>query len=112
MADLILNIAKDFSRCPGARFRSEGDFSGEEFRTDYLVPKIKLAIEKGVNLIIVLDGSAGYSTAFIEESFGGLIRNDKFSLKELNDVLVFVSDEDPSYVDDIKAYMEHAWQHR
>ncbi len=30
MADIKLNIAKDFSRCPGARYKSEGDFSGEE----------------------------------------------------------------------------------
>ena len=112
MADIILNIAKDFSRCPGARFHSEGDFSGEEFRNDFLVPKIKEAIEQGVRLKIILDGSAGYSTAFIEESFGGLIRNDGFSLDKLNAMLTFVSDEDPSYIDDIKIYMKNAWEHR
>lgn len=112
MADLILNISKDFSRCPGARFRSEGDYSGEEFREELLSPYIHDALNQGVKLKIVLDGSAGYSTAFIEESFGGLIRNDGFSLDDLMKTLIFVSDEDPTYIDDILAYMNHAWEHR
>lgn len=112
MADLMLKIAKDFSRCPGARYRTEGDFSGEEFRSEYLAPKIREALEEGVKLVIDLDGSAGYSTAFIEESFGGLIRNDGFSLDDLKNVFEFISNEDPSYIDDIEAYIDHAWQHR
>lgn len=112
MADIILNIAKDFSRCPGARFSSEGDFSGEEFRNNCLVPKLREAIEQGVRLKIILDGSAGYSTAFIEESFGGLIRINGFTLNQLQEKLLFVSDEDPSYIDDIKTYMKNAWEYR
>ena len=112
MADIILNIAKDFSRCPGARYRSEGDYSGEEFRSEFLVPNLKNALKEGVKLIIILDGAAGYSTAFIEESFGGLIRNDGFKLPDIEDVMEFVSEEDPSYIDDIKIYMKNAWEKR
>ena len=33
---ITINIAKEFSNSPGARFRSQGDFSGEEFRQKFL----------------------------------------------------------------------------
>ena len=29
---MTIRISSDFSETPGARYRSEGDFSGEEFR--------------------------------------------------------------------------------
>lgn len=112
MANLIINIAKDFSRCPGARYKSEGDFSGEEFRSNFLVPNLKEAMEREVKLIVIMDGAAGYSTAFIEEAFGGLIRNDGFKLHDLENTLRFISEEDPSYIEDIKIYMQHAWKNR
>ena len=106
----MLNIAKDYTRCPGARFESEGDYSGERFRNEFLAPKLKEAIKTGVKLEVVLDGSAGYSTSFIEESFGGLIRTDRFTLQEVKDNIIIISDEDPSYAEDINAYWEHAWE--
>lgn len=112
MDNIIINIAKDYSRCPGARYESEGDFSGERFRNELLYPKLKEAMDSGVKLEVVLDGSAGYSTSFIEESFGGLIRTDGLTLKDVEDNIIIVSDEDPSYIDDIKDYWEHAWANR
>lgn len=110
MGNIILNIAKDYSRCPGARYEREGDFSGERFRNDFLEPKLKEAIENGVKLEIILDGSAGYSTSFIEESFGGLIRTNHYTLQQVKDNIIIISDEDPSYAEDIKIYWEHAWE--
>lgn len=107
---IVLDIAKDFSRCPGARYPDEGDNSGQEFRNNYLKPKVKEAIDKGVRLKIVLDGSAGYSTAFLEEAFGGLVREDGFTSEQLS-IIDYVSDEDPTYIDDIKAYIDDAAQH-
>ena len=42
---LKINIAKDFSPIPGARYPIEGDFSGQEFRQTILAPKLKDAIK-------------------------------------------------------------------
>ena len=112
MGNLVINIAKDYSRCPGARYESEGDYSGEKFRQDLLLPKLKEALRSGVKLEVVLDGSSGYSTSFIEESFGGLIRSDGLSLQEVKDNIIIISDEDPSYIDDINDYWKHAWENR
>ena len=107
---IVINIAEEFSRCPGARYPSEGDFSGEEFRKDFLVPRIKEAIQNGLRLQVILDGSAGYSTAFLEEAFGGLVREDGFTPEQL-EIIDYISDEDTTYIDDIKAYIEDAAQH-
>lgn len=112
MANLSLNIAREYSRCPGARFETEGDYSGERFREELLLPRLKDAIAKGVKLEVVLDGSAGYSTSFIEEAFGGLIRKEGLKLSEIQGSLLIVSDEDPTYIDDINMYLQNAWEHR
>ncbi len=111
MGNIVINIAKDYTRCPGARYESEGDYSGERFREDFLAPRLKEAIETGVKLEVVLDGSAGYSTSFIEESFGGLIRTNHYTLQEVKEKIIIISDEDPTYIDDINDYWEHAWEH-
>lgn len=111
MADIIINIAKDFSRCPGARYPEEGNYSGKEFREQLLSPKLTEAIETGARLVIILDGSAGYATSFIEEVFGGLIRENKYTLEEILGTLNIISEEDPSYIEDAKIYMRNAWAH-
>ncbi len=105
---MIISIAKDFSTIPGARFPEEGDFSGQDFRSNVLCPTLKESISKNEKLTVILDGTAGLGTSFLEESFGGLIRNDKFSLATLQQYLQFVSDEDPDYITEIKQYMAEA----
>ena len=112
MADIKLNIAKDFSRCPGARCKSEGDFSGEEFRENYLFPQLKEAIITHCKLIVNLDGSAGYSTSFLEEAFGGLIRHNNVSYNVIMATIEIISDEDPSYKDEIMFYLNEANEHK
>lgn len=105
---LTINIAKDFSPIPGARYPIEGDFSGQEFRQSLLAPKLKEAIKNGDTLIIDLDGTLGYGTSFLEEAFGGLIRSDKFSYEDIGKHLMFSCNDDPGYIDEIKSYMEEA----
>ena len=112
MGNIVLNIAKDYTRCPGARYEREGDYSGERFREDFLAPMLKEAIKAGVKLEVILDGSAGYSTSFIEESFGGLIRTNHYTLQEVKDNIIIISDEDPTYKEDINDYWQHAWENR
>ena len=79
--DIIIKIATDFSRIPGARYPEEGDYSGQEFRQNVLHPALKKAIEMNVKLIVDLDGTAGLGTSFLEESFGGLIRRRPYKLQ-------------------------------
>lgn len=105
---ITISIAKDFSRIPGARFPEEGDHSGQDFRTKVLLPKLKEALEQKEKLQVVLDGTAGLGTSFLEEAFGGLIRHDKISYDDIIKTLVFVSEEDEEYIDEINEYLSAA----
>ncbi|WP_374981301.1 STAS-like domain-containing protein [Pseudomonas solani] len=65
-----IDIAKDFSRHPAGRFRSDGPYSGELFRVKFLEP----AISKNEAIEVSFDGARGYGSSFLEEAFGGLVR--------------------------------------
>lgn len=103
---IIINIAKDFSDTPGARFIKEGDYSGELFRKKLLEPKFEEAIEKKQKLIINLDGGYGYPTSFLEEAFGGLARI--YDKKQILETIEFISQDEPILVEEIKEYINNA----
>jgi hypothetical protein len=72
----------------------------------------KEALAKKCKLIINLDGTAGLGTSFLEESFGGLIREDGLDYVSLMNTLDFVSEENPDYIDEIKEYMKDAYERK
>lgn len=88
---MILSIVKDFCETPGPRFKSEGNFSGEEFRDEILEQKFLLAKRNNEKLIIKLDGVYGYPASFLDEVFGGLSK--KYSCRTVLDILSFESDD-------------------
>lgn len=106
--NMKISIAQKFTRTPGPRYIKEGKFSGELFRKTILKDIVSEAITKNEELTIVLDGAAGYGTSFLEEAFGGLIREDKIPYNDLKRVLVFVTKEEPYLEDDINEYLEDA----
>lgn len=105
---MIINICKDFSETPNARYRAEGPFSGEEFRELILEPKFLAARDQKEKLVINLDGGYGYPTSFLEEAFGGLAR--KYGSKDVTDVLTFISEDEPSLIQEILGYIVHCGQ--
>lgn len=109
---ITISIAKDFSRIPGARFPKEGDFSGEEFRKNVLLPNLKEAIKRKEKLRVVLDGTAGLGTSFLEEAFGGLIRVDDIQYDVIKQTLVLVSEEDEEYIEEINQYIKEAYEQK
>jgi hypothetical protein len=105
-----ISIASAFTRTPGARYIAEGRFSGEEFRREVLAPAVRRARESGEELVVDLDGTAGYGTSFLKEAFGGLVRIDEIPAGELGRLLVLKSEEEPYLIEDITSYMKHADQ--
>jgi len=73
-----INIARDFSKTPVGRYRADGPYSGEVFREDFLIP----SLNRG-DVIVVLDGTDGYPSSFLEEAFGGLLRLNRWTANEL-----------------------------
>lgn len=104
MKKKTINIAKDFSRYPYGRLREFSKTSGEVFREDYLVP----ALNKFDVVEIELDGTEGYGSSFLDESFAGLIRTTSFSKDDIQQRITFISNDDPSLIDEIKDYIKEA----
>ena len=114
MNEMKINIAKEYSVAPGGRYKKDGRFSGEEFRSSILGPKLKTAIENHTNLEIDLDGTYGYSSSFLDEVFGGLIRDLGFSTAELNTHLVISASSEHAKLYRLLAvrYIEEAAKHK
>jgi hypothetical protein len=102
---ITIDIANDFSRFPGGRRKKDGPASGEEFRA-----RLKRHLEASTDKIrIILNGTEGYPTSFLEEAFGGLVRDEGFGLEQLRERLDFVADaEYQPYVDDIWTFIQEA----
>lgn len=96
----VINVANDFSRLPYGRYRWQGNFSGEAFREDLLLP----AMRSGDSIIVDLDGTSGVGPSFLEEAFGGLIRAG-LKLDQVLSKLTIKSDDDPSYVEEVEGYL-------
>ena len=103
-----IKVSTDFARAPGPRYTHEGHNSGQDFRKKILLPRLKDAMAKKEALEVDLDGTAGYGTSFLEESFGGLIREDGFNLRDLRNWLKLTSNEEPSLLMEIEDYMSDA----
>jgi hypothetical protein len=101
-----INISEDFTKTPGARYIREGNFSGEEFRQKILLPKYKECVSNNEKLEINFDGCYGYATSFLEEAFGGLVRElQVFNI--LNNIEI-VSYDDLSIMELIEEYVKEA----
>lgn len=106
--DISFVISQDFSSTPGPRYIEEGEWSGQDLREKHLKGLVNEAIKQSRSLIIDLDGTAGFGTSFLEEAFGGLIREDQFSGETLRRTLKFKSDEEPYLIEDIWEYIDDA----
>lgn len=106
----VLNVSAEFSPYLGGRYRSHGPWSGEQFREDYLVPRLDQAIGTGEQLIVQLDGVAGVPSSFLEEAFGGLVRTGRFTPQQLAS-LITLEANDPElwpYLELAKEFIQRA----
>lgn len=104
--DINISIAEGFSTTPGARYRDEGDYSGQQFREEMLEPAFLKAKEAGVKVVVNLDGTIGYGTSFLEEVFGGLAR--KYDIADVLKYVDVISSEETYLKDDVIAYIKSA----
>lgn len=97
-----INISKDFSTHPAGRYPTDGPFSGETFRKKHLVP----ALKKCDRIEVILDGTRGYPSSFLEEAFGGLVRSERYSLDILRNKMLLVA-----HAKHYEKYVGLAWQY-
>ncbi|EAY4678790.1 DUF4325 domain-containing protein [Salmonella enterica subsp. enterica serovar Rubislaw] len=99
-----ISIINDFNKKPYGRYPSDGPGNGERFRQQFLVP----ALQKFDKVIVDLTGYNRYGRSFIDEAFGGLIRAEKFTKKELDDKLEYYHSELKSFEILIKERIDKA----
>ena len=98
----MIYVAKDFSRYPAGRILSDGPNSGERFKLEFL----KRYLELGDTLEIHLDGTRGYGSSFLEEAFGGLVRDGLIrSMSEFDEKIVLVS-ESTALITELREYIQ------
>ncbi len=81
-----ITIATDFSSTPAGRYKEDGEFSGQCFREGFLIPNLENA-NKDNPLIVNLNDAEGYGSSFLEEAFGGLVREEGYDKNTLRDIL-------------------------
>lgn len=87
-----INIGKDYSDTPLGRYPTDGKYSGERFREEFLKP----ALSEHDVVTVKIDEAEGYGSSFLDEAFGGLIRKGYFKPDELKKKLIIECD-DPAY---------------
>lgn len=108
MAEMQLSIAHEYSKSPAGRYPKDGPFNGERFREELLIPKLDAAISAGAKLVVNFADADSYSSSFLEEAFGGVVREGRFSNDQLKKYLELVT-TDPAYdfwVIDAQDYMK------
>ncbi len=100
MSSKVIRVAEDFTRFPAGRYISDGRYSGQRFRQDFIVP----ALKSGDTVRIELDGALAYGSSFLEEAFGGLVRTEGFMPADLENRIVPVS-ADNLLVAEIREYL-------
>ena len=101
----IIKISRDYSETLGARYITDGDFSGEDFRDNFLDAHFIEAEKNKEKLLIDLDGGYGNPVSFVEEAFGGLAR--KYGSDRVLNVLEFISNDEENLVSEINGYICH-----
>lgn len=97
-----IRIAADFHPDPGGRYYSDGEYSGQRFREEILRPKLDV----GGEVLVDIGGAEGYGSSFLEEAFGGLVRERYFEAEDLHNRLKVVCD-DPEFV----TFVNEIWEY-
>lgn len=105
MKDTI-TIATDFCRAPAGRYRKNGDFTGEVFRDDILVPA--LLNPDFAKVYINLDGLDGVGSSFWDEAFGEMIRKGLVSTEVIKNKMELVCTDDVYLIPTIKSIIDEA----
>ena len=98
-----IRVADEFSATPGGRYLTDGPFNGELFREKYLLP----ALEQDGKVTVILDGTRGYPSSFLDEAFAEVARKFNWTKDQFHKyVIVIASDQYKIYADDIDYYID------
>ena len=99
---ITIKIATKWSKSPTGRYLQDGKSNATSFRKEF----IHGPLASGERFFIDLDGTDGYGSSFLDEAFAGLIRDKLVAKSDFFNRFEFKSDEDPSYIDEIRSYID------
>ncbi|MTH60672.1 STAS-like domain-containing protein [Paracoccus litorisediminis] len=106
-----IDVAKDFSPFPIGRFTPrDGEYTGQSFRELHLVPAMKSVLGTSERIYVDIEGLITLGSSFLEEAFGGLVRESGFKRSDVEKYIV-IEFKDPSlkfYSDEISKYIREA----
>lgn len=85
MSEVTISVVKDFNKRPYGRYPEDGEGCGQYFRERILAPKLR----EYDKVHVELDGYNRYGRSFLDEAFGGLIREEGFTWDELQSKLSY-----------------------
>jgi len=94
MQTKIINIPKDFNPRPYGRDEKDGEFNGQNFCHNFLAPALK---SNGI-VHVELTGYNRYGRSFLDEAFGGLIREEGFTPEQIKSKLTYSHDKVQSII--------------
>ena len=98
MSGVTINVRDDFSPYPGSRKEEASLFSGEAFRNECLLPALDIA----KRVTVELDGTQGYGSSWLEEAFGGVVRDG------YDPSVILLVSEDAELINEINDYIREA----
>jgi hypothetical protein len=104
---IVISVAKDFSEYPGARYRTDGDHSGEEFYEEILKPLLTKIWDNEKVILIDFDGTFGYASSFISEIFIRVVEDFK-DKKKIKKKLKFKSEDEPLLLGSIEEIIDES----
>lgn len=102
MLKISINVAKNFSPLPAGRTKSDNAYSGEHFRdilAGYLQQSQNSIIEVHFN------GVLGAGSCFLDEAFGGLIRDRIITHDDFHRRIKIVANKHPEIAEKINRYV-------
>lgn len=85
MTTKTINVVKDFNSKPYGRYPDDGPGCGQDFRDEILAP----ALRENEKVHVILDGYNRYGRSFLDEAFGGLIRESGFTGSQIKEKLTY-----------------------
>lgn len=93
MSNIKLTVI-DFNKKPYGRYPEDGDGCGQYYREKILEP----ALREYDKVNVILDGYNRYGRSFLDEAFGGLIRESGFTGSEIKSKLTYSHSLVPSII--------------
>ncbi|WP_220738738.1 STAS-like domain-containing protein [Shewanella sp. c952] len=93
MTNIEINVVEDFHPRPYGRDPEDSPgcelTCGKKFREEKLAPALKEAISNNSQVIVDLTGYNRYGRSFLDEAFGGLIRESGFTGEQVKNRVIY-----------------------